>query len=100
MEILQLDEAQALVKSLKTFNDEELEYATTESLPGSEDVDMEMNFCLQKISDKIMGLEQIANPSNVSEKSDPNHRVLLQEIKHELDRMKIHLKRREQIIGQ
>jgi hypothetical protein len=100
MEILQLDEAQTLVRSLKTFNDEELEYATTESLPGSEDVDMEMSFCLQKIRDKIMNLEQNANQSDVSEKSDPSHRVLLQEINHELDRMKIHLKRREQIIGQ
>jgi hypothetical protein len=100
MEIIELDGAKTLFKSFKNFNEEELEYATAESLPGSEDAEMEMNFNLQKIGDRIMYLEQVAGQPEASEESDQNYQVTLQEIKRELDKMRINLKRREQIIGQ
>jgi hypothetical protein len=101
---------EGLIKNFEHFRDESLEYATAESLPGSEDVDLEMNFCLQKIEDNVAQLEESAASnqnenipdggiaSGNADKGQEN--PLIKNLDNQLKKMSVLLKRRETLIGQ
>jgi len=99
-----------LSKTFENFRDESLEYATAESLPGSEDSDLEMNFCLQKIENKIAQLEEVAvskqNDSEANEGIESGNAangqlsMLIMDLDNQLNKMSLLLKRRETLIGQ
>jgi len=97
-------------KTFENFRDEKLEYATAESLPGSEDADLEMNFCLQKIEDNLAQLEEAAasdqNDNEAIEGTESGNaaygpvNALIKDLDSQLNKMSVLLKRRETIIGQ
>ena len=99
-----------LSKTFENFRDEDLEYATAESLPGSEDADLEMNFCLQKIEDNLAQLEEAAasdqNDNEAIEGTESGNaaygqvNALIKDLDSQLNKMSVLLKRRETIIGQ
>lgn len=103
------NEVQRLCQSFDYFRDEKLEYATSENLPGSEDIQLEMNYCLQNIEDKIANLEEIAAAKDKEESTsspDSNAQVdsqiqkITKDLNNELKKMTLTLDRREQIMGQ
>jgi hypothetical protein len=99
-----------LCRTFENFRDESLEYATAESLPGSEDSDLEMTFCLQKIENSIARLEETAasNQNDNEAKKDivsgdeANRQIdrLVRDLDNRLKEMALLLKRRETLIGQ
>jgi len=99
-----------LSKTFENFRDESLEYATAESLPGSEDADLEMNFCLQKIENHIARLEEAAVSDQKNDETkegvesgdggNGQINLLVKDLDNNLKKMSLLLKRRETIIGQ
>lgn len=110
MTMIDNNEVAVLCKTFENFRDESLEYATAESLPGSEDADLEMNFSLQKIENSVSRLEEAAvssqnskEPLEGTEDRDPVNRQIIQLVKEldtQLKKMSLLLTRRETLIGQ
>lgn len=110
MAMIDNKEVAILCKAFENFRDERLEYATAESLPGSEDADLEINFCLQKIDNSIARLEEAAASSQNKNEAKKDFdgedigtrqiNLMVKDLDNQLKKISLLLKRRETLIGQ
>lgn len=99
--MINLDSSINLKNDFGKFCDEDLHYATGETVSGAEKLDDEINTCLDEIESRVMSLEGVPIPADqTGETSSDGHAHRLSEAHQLVKRLRQLLGRREALIGE